>query len=114
MPGFVAAMRSLLDINNGVVIIGHQTRRALILDETKTPMMVNDDVSFKKFKELCFEAGFYIRELGKRESPGFPGPLYMFACAREEQFMDNLPLAFIDNEETLAGGVEQAEPPLPL
>ena len=98
MPGFVAAMCALL-APHGVVIIGHQTRRALVLDETKTPMMINDDVAFAKFRKLSLEAGFFIKELGNRESPGFPGPLYMFACAREEQDMENLPLAF-RNEET--------------
>jgi predicted nicotinamide N-methyase len=96
MPGFVAAMDALLTVDApGVVIIGHQTRRALVLDETNTPMMINDDVAFKKFRELCLESGFYTKELGNRESPGFPGPLYMFACAREENYMKDLPLAFI-------------------
>jgi hypothetical protein len=114
MPGFVAAMCSLLDsnkqLNTGllasttscvspIVIIGHQARRALILDETRTPMMKDDDVAFQKFRELATEAGFYIKELGKRESPGFPGPLYMFACAREERYMEDIPLAFVNEEE---------------
>lgn len=98
MPGFVAAMCALLE-PHGVVIIGHQTRRALVLDETKTPKMINDDVAFAEFRKLCLQAGFYIKELGKRESPGFPGPLYMFACAREEKDMENLPLAFMVKEE---------------
>jgi len=101
MPGFVAAMTALLAFHSdSVVIIGHQTRRALVLDETKTPMMINDDVAFKKFRKLSIEAGFCLKELGKRESPGFPGPLYMFACAREEKHMEYLPLAYVEKKET--------------
>lgn len=101
MPGFVAAMTALLALHSdSVVIVGHQTRRALVLDETKTPMMINDDVAFEKFKKLSVEAGFHFKELGKKESPGFPGSLYMFACAREERYMENLPLAYIKKKES--------------
>ena len=94
MPGFVDAVCALL-APGGVVIVGHQTRRALVLDETGTPEMVNIDVAFGKFKELCTIAGLYMRELGRRESPGFPGPLIMFALAKEESAMEELPAAFL-------------------
>jgi predicted nicotinamide N-methyase len=109
MPGFVAAMNALLALHSdSVVIIGHQTRRALVLDETKTPTMINDDVAFKKFKKLSLQAGFYLKELGKRESPGFPGPLYMFACAREEKYIENLPLAYLKKKESGVGLAEDS------
>lgn len=99
MPGFVDAVCALL-APGGVALIGHQTRRALVLDETGTPEMINVDVAFGKFKELCLQAGLHMRELGQRESPGFPGPLKMFALAKEESEMEELPLAFTEFEDS--------------
>jgi predicted nicotinamide N-methyase len=104
MPGFVAAVTALL-APGGVAIVGHQTRRALVLDETGTPEMVDVDVAFGRFKELCAAAGLAMRELGRRESPGFPGPLIMFALAGKEAAMAGLPPAF--SSEAAAAEVDE-------
>lgn len=109
MPGFVAAVCALL-APGGVAIVGHQTRRALVLDETGTPEMVDVDVAFGRFKELCTAAGLVMRELGRRESPGFPGPLIMFALAKEEAAMANLPPAFSGGEAVEVNGAEETAP----
>ena len=95
MPAFVDTVRMLLSPEKGVALIGHQMRRALVLDETGTPEMIDVDVSFNTFKQLCEQAGLEMRELGRRVSPGFPGPLIMFALARNRERMESLPLAFV-------------------
>jgi hypothetical protein len=92
MPGFVEAALALL-APGGVMIVGHQTRRALVLDPaTGTPMTLDRDVSFERFRALCHAGGLSLRQLGSRESPGFPGPLLMLAAAREAAALAPLPL----------------------
>lgn len=93
MPGFVEATSMLL-APGGVMVVGHQTRRAIVLDADGTPVTLDDDVSFGRFKELCAAAGLRLRQLGSRESPGFPGPLLMLGVAREEAALAPLPAAF--------------------
>lgn len=95
MPGFVDAVDALLAPSLGRVIIGHQTRRALVLDETKTPVMVDDDVAFREFQKLCQAKGLVLRELGQRESPFFPGPMLLIALGRREEDVQDLPPAFL-------------------
>lgn len=96
MPWFVQAATELM-APNGVLLVGHQSRRALIIDpETNTPEVHDRDVAFEKFQKLCEDAGLCIRILGSRESEGFPGPFYMFAVARKVEsggVLDLLPIA---------------------
>lgn len=93
MPGFVDSVLALL-APGGMVLVGHQSRRSLVIDDEGTPRMLNDDVSFAKFRQLCKQAGLHIRGLGSKESPGFPGPLHMFAMAREAETIESLRRAF--------------------
>lgn len=94
MSGFVDALCSLLDPKNGLCFVGHQTRRALVLDETGTPEVREDDVAFRKFRSLCDESQLHVRVLGTRESPGFPGPLFILALGRNPALLATLPAAF--------------------
>lgn len=94
MPDFVSTVDALL-APGGVVLVGHQKRRALIIDDTGTPEMVTRDVAFEIFCDCVEKAGYVMRVLGSRDSPGFPGPLLIFGMAKGKDALETLPKAFI-------------------
>lgn len=96
MPYFIDSALALMT-PNAILLAGHQTRRALVIDpETGTPEVQDRDVAFQKFQALCEGRGLALRVLGSRESPEFPGPLYMLAVSMKENCgreLENLPAA---------------------
>ena len=93
MPYFVESAIKLLEPINGILLTAHQSRRALVMTEYG-PEMKNDDVAFQKFQNICSAKGLKIRVLGERESPGFPGPMYIFAAALDADNLLGLHEAF--------------------
>lgn len=97
MPWFIQAAELLMGVDNqSILLLGHQSRRALIIDPvTNTPEVHDRDVAFERFQKLCGDAGLCIKVLGSRESEGFPGPFYIIGIARnsEASVLDKLPAA---------------------
>lgn len=82
MPDFMKSIQHLLT-PHGLVLIAHQNRRSLVMDDMGTPVVIERDVSFENFKQLCEEYGYSLRVLGQRDTPGFPGPMMVLAIARD-------------------------------
>lgn len=75
----------------GLLLISHQQRRSLVLDDMKIPTVVEEDVSFQKFRKLILARGFFMRILGERESPGFPGSMMMLGFSRDKERLESIP-----------------------
>jgi predicted nicotinamide N-methyase len=92
MGAFLDALVALLRPKSGVAIIGHQMRRALVIDDTGTPETRNDDVAFRKFSDLCCERGLHTKILSTKHSPGFPGPMLLLAVGHKAEVLDLVPI----------------------
>ena len=75
----------------GLLLISHQQRRSLVLDEMKIPIVVEEDVSFQTFRTLMLDRGFFMRILGERDSPGFPGSMMMLGFSRDKERLECIP-----------------------
>ena len=92
MVHFVCAVLKLLEPHNGVVLIAHQNRRALVITDDG-PEMKDTDVAFRSFLDLCSLHGLTTKELGRRKSPGFPGPMLLLAAALNSTVLESVPKA---------------------
>ena len=69
----------------GIALIGHQTRRPLVLDpETGVPTLSERDQPFESFLESLMAAGLVHRVLGSLDAGGSAGPLFLLAIAWDE------------------------------
>eukprot|EP00890_Picochlorum_soloecismus_P001884 jgi/Picsp_1/2697/NSC_00927-R1_nicotinamide n-methyltransferase nnt1 len=75
---------------SGLLLISHQQRRSLVLDDLKIPTVVEEDVSFQTFRKLILARGFFMRILGERESPGFPGSMMMLGFSRDKERLESM------------------------
>jgi len=92
MPDFVRTIDALLDPEQGIVIITHQCRQSLVLDEDSgIPVVVDRDISFHKFQSLIQRQNLFLRVLGQCDSEGFPGPMNVLALAKQSENLDILP-----------------------
>lgn len=90
MPDFMKAMDYVMS-PAGLAILTHQCRQSLVLDpNSQVPIVIDDDVSFEKFKDLVSQYGFVMKVLSRDESEGFPGPMNCLALAREPEVLETL------------------------
>ena len=89
MPDLVNTIEVVLK-KDGLLVLAHQQRQSLVLDDSGTPVVIDEDVSFKKFKEYIGYRGFRMRVLGEEDTPGFPGPMMVLALSTSQQKLDSL------------------------
>lgn len=79
----------------GVALIGHQVRRAVVLDPaTRLPRLEDEDEPLVKFKAACAAAGLQLRQLSSREtcSNRDSDPMVLLAVGGPQARLAELPL----------------------
>ena len=96
MPDFVRTIDALLDPEQGIVIVTHQCRQSLVLDEDSgIPVVVDTDISFENFQTLIHKHNLFLRIIGQCDSEGFPGPMNVLALAKKSETINTLaPMVF--------------------
>ncbi|KAI7839127.1 hypothetical protein COHA_007130 [Chlorella ohadii] len=90
----IATLRLLLH-PEGVTLIGHQVRRAIVLDPaTRLPRLEDSDEPLEKFKAACAEAALQLRVLSSREtcSNRDSDPMVLLAVGGPQSRLADLPL----------------------
>lgn len=78
----------------GIALIGHQIRRAIVLDRaTGLPKLEDGDEPLEAFKAACTAAGLQLRELGSRStcSAVDTAPMVLLAVGGGAASLDGLP-----------------------
>lgn len=79
----------------GVALIGHQVRRAIVLDPaTRLPRLEDEDEPLEKFKAACAAAGLQLRVLSSREtcSNRDSDPMVLLAVGGPQARLAEMPL----------------------
>ncbi len=79
----------------GIALIGHQVRRAIVLDPaTRLPRLEDSDEPLEKFKAACTQTGLQLRVLSSREtcSNRDSDPMVLLAVGGPQARLADLPL----------------------
>ena len=79
----------------GVALIGHQVRRAVVLDRaTRLPRLEDADEPLEAFKASCGAAGLEVRVLSSREtcSNVDSDPMVLLAVGQDAERLNDLPI----------------------
>lgn len=78
----------------GVALVGHQVRRAIVLDPaTRLPRLEDEDEPLERFKTACSAAGLQLRLLGSRQtcSARDSDPMVLLAVGGPQARLGELP-----------------------